>query len=139
MQCVIVSVVGYHNAGKTTLVEKLIPELQRRGLKVGYLKHDPKGHGTTDKPGSDTDRIFKVSHKVALLSPHGLTLWEKREEDPMKVIQEYFSDCEVVILEGWKSLQGVKKVVVGDLQVEGLRVEGVQDLRKVVEYILGAG
>ncbi|MEN3028048.1 MAG: molybdopterin-guanine dinucleotide biosynthesis protein B [Aquificaceae bacterium] len=132
----IVSVVGYHNAGKTTLIEKLIPELQRRGLKVGYIKHDPKGHGITDREGTDTSRIFRLMDRVALLSPGRLTLWEKKEDMPWEVVESYFSDCHVVILEGWKSLEGVKRIVVGKLEVEGLKVDGVQDIDKVIDYIL---
>ena len=38
----VVSIVGYHNSGKTTLIEVLIPHLRAKGLRVGYLKHDPK-------------------------------------------------------------------------------------------------
>jgi len=106
------------------------------GYRVGYIKHDPKGHGITQKEGSDTDRLFKILDKVALLSPGRLTLWEKREDDPIRLVEEYFKDFHVVILEGWKSLEGVKRVVVGELQVEGLRVRGVEDVEKVVEYIL---
>ena len=132
----VVSVVGYHNSGKTTLIERLVPELQKLGLRVGYIKHDPKGHGITEKEGSDTDRIFKLSEKVALLSPSKLTLWEKREDDPLKVVEEYFYDCHVVILEGWKSLKGVKRIVVGSLDVEGLKVEDLQDMKSVLDYIL---
>ncbi len=132
----VVCIVGYHNSGKTSLIERLIPELQRRGYKVGYIKHDPKGHGITDKEGSDTDRVFKLLNKVALISPQKLTLWEKREDDPLKVVEEYFSDCHIVILEGWKSLEGIKKVVVGDLEVEGFRVKGIDDLDRLVDFIL---
>ncbi|MFN3976297.1 MAG: molybdopterin-guanine dinucleotide biosynthesis protein B [Aquificaceae bacterium] len=133
----VVCIVGYHNSGKTTLIERLIPELEKRGYKVGYIKHDPKGHGITDKEGSDTHRIFKLSEKVALLSPQRLTLWEKRGDDPLKVVEEYFSDCHIVLLEGWKSLEGVKKVVVGDLQTEGFRVKGLEDLDRLLDFILG--
>lgn len=130
------SVVGYHNVGKTTLIEELIKELQKRGYKVGYIKHDPKSHGITDKEGSDTYRVSKLLNKLALLSPERLTLWEKREDDPLRVVEDYFSDCHIVLLEGWKSLEGVKKIVVGDLEVEGLRVKGVEDIQKFVDYIL---
>ena len=38
-----IAFIGYQNSGKTTLVEKVIAELTRRGLRVGSLKH----HGTT--------------------------------------------------------------------------------------------
>lgn len=132
----IISIVGHHNAGKTTLIEALIPQLQAKGLKVGYLKHDPKGHGITDKEGSDTYRIFKIVNKVGLISPDRLTLWEKRVDDPMKVIKEYFSEFDIVILEGWKELKGIKRVVLGELELEGLRINGLEDLQNVIDYIL---
>jgi molybdopterin-guanine dinucleotide biosynthesis protein B len=35
--------VGYHNSGKTTLVEQVAKRLTEMGYKVAYLKHDPKG------------------------------------------------------------------------------------------------
>ncbi len=132
----VVSIVGEHNVGKTTFIEALIPHLRAKGLKVGYLKHDPKGHGITDKEGSDTNRVFRIADKVGLLSPDRLTLWEKREDDPLKVVEEYFSDFDVVILEGWKGLKGIKRVVLGGLELEGLKIEGLKDLQKVVDYIL---
>jgi molybdopterin-guanine dinucleotide biosynthesis protein B len=34
----LVSVVGKSDAGKTTLLEKLIPELKRRGYRVGEAR-----------------------------------------------------------------------------------------------------
>ena len=77
-----------------------------------------------------------MADRVGLLAPKGLTLWERREDDPLKVVEEYFSDFDLVLLEGWKSLKGIKKVVLGGLDVEGLRVEGLKDLQKVIDYIL---
>jgi molybdopterin-guanine dinucleotide biosynthesis protein B len=50
-----VSVVGNSGSGKTTFIEKLIPELIGRGLKVGTIKHDVHGF-EMDKPGKDSWR-----------------------------------------------------------------------------------
>lgn len=132
----VVAFVGHHNSGKTTLIEQVAKELKRRGYKVGYLKHDPKGHGVTDKEGSDTYRIFKILEKVALVSPGRLTLWEKRKDDPLELAMEYFAGFDVVILEGWKSLKGIKKVVVGNLDVEGFKVNSKTPLEDIIFYIL---
>ena len=50
------AVSGVHNSGKTTLLEKLLPVLRSRGLKVGVIKHD--GHDfTPDVPGTDSFRL----------------------------------------------------------------------------------
>ena len=47
----VLAVSGVHNSGKTTLLEKLLPVLRSRGLKVGIIKHD--GHDfTPDVPGT---------------------------------------------------------------------------------------
>lgn len=132
----IVCVVGYHNTGKTTLIEKISKELTARGYRVGYIKHDPKGHGVTDREGSDSYRIFQVLDKVALLGKGKLTLWEKAQDDPISVVERYFSDFDVVILEGWKSLKGLKKIVMGDLPVEGFRVDQSVSLEDVIGYIM---
>ena len=44
------SLVAYSNSGKTTFLEKLIPELKKRGLRVAVIKHD--GHDfEIDKEG----------------------------------------------------------------------------------------
>ena len=48
----VLAVSGLHNSGKTTLLEKLLPALRSRGLKVGIIKHD--GHDfTPDVPGTE--------------------------------------------------------------------------------------
>ncbi len=132
----VVSFVGYHNSGKTTLIEKVASELQKRGYKVGYIKHDPKGHAVTDREGSDTDRLFSVLDKVAIISKGKTTLWEKRKDDPLSFVEEHFKDFDVVILEGWKSLKDLKKVVIGDLQVEGFKVNNSTSLEDIIWYIL---
>ncbi|MFZ1983385.1 MAG: molybdopterin-guanine dinucleotide biosynthesis protein MobB [Desulfatitalea sp.] len=44
----IVSIVSKKNSGKTTLLDKLIPELCRRGYRVGTVKHDHHGFDIND-------------------------------------------------------------------------------------------
>ena len=40
MKINVISIVGKTDSGKTTLIEKLIPELASRGIRVGTIKHD---------------------------------------------------------------------------------------------------
>ena len=49
----IISVVGKSNVGKTTLLEKLLPEIKKRGYRVATIKHDVHGF-SIDQPGKDT-------------------------------------------------------------------------------------
>ena len=51
-----VAIVGRHNSGKTTLVEKLIAELVSRGLDVGSVKHHSHKGFDIDYPGKDSYR-----------------------------------------------------------------------------------
>lgn len=51
-----ISIVGRHNSGKTTLIEKLIAELVRRGLDIGSVKHHSHVGFDIDIPGKDSYR-----------------------------------------------------------------------------------
>ena len=54
---VVVAVSGVKNAGKTTLIQALLPQLTEAGLTVAVIKHD--GHQfDPDPPGTDTGRFM---------------------------------------------------------------------------------
>ncbi len=133
----VITIAGYHNSGKTILVEQLARKLLEKGYRVGYVKHDPKDHGVTDKENSDTHRLFKILPKVALSSPLKLTLWEKRDDDPLKLLKEYFSDCDVVLLEGYKSYKNIPKIVLGNLEAQEvlLRIDKTVDIDHIIKVI----
>lgn len=48
----IFGITGHTGMGKTTLLEKLIPELRSRGLTVSLIKHRHKDI-EVDRPGKD--------------------------------------------------------------------------------------
>ncbi|WP_461830176.1 molybdopterin-guanine dinucleotide biosynthesis protein B [Aquifex sp.] len=136
----VVAVVGYHNSGKTTLIERIIPLLKKKGYKVCYLKHDPKGHGLTDKEGSDTYRISRYVEKLGLLSPNKLTLWDRENTELFSLLKKYFSDCDIVILEGFKKIKNLPKIAVGDVEAENIVMKvdektSLEDIIKVIEEL----
>lgn len=91
---------GYSGSGKTTIIERIIPKLARRGLAVAYLKHD--AHGLqVDREGKDTDRIFKAGARViAAGSPtEGFLRTQGGEEF---VCPPSFAECDIIIVEGYK-------------------------------------
>jgi len=136
-------IIGKHNSGKTTLIEFLTGELKKRGFRVGYIKHDPKGKGITDKVGSDTYRVKPNTVKTALVSPNLITLW-RFEVLPLRELLREFEDCDIVLVEGFKFEKGFPKIVVGELEddLKGrldnvvLKVEGKEDYPGVLEFIL---
>lgn len=52
----LLAITGYSGTGKTTLLEKLIPALTQRGLKVGLIKHSHH-NVEVDKVGKDSHRL----------------------------------------------------------------------------------
>ena len=68
MDVPIVSFVGRSNSGKTTLIERVIPELVRAGYKVATVKH--AGHGfDLDTEGKDSWRHKRAgASSVVVLS-----------------------------------------------------------------------
>ena len=101
----IVSLIGKANSGKTTLLEKLIPALNARNIRVGTIKHHVHAFDM-DRPGKDTWRHKQAGAKVvALSSPTGLGIIRDTERDTplIEVVSRYFDDVDLVIAEGYKS------------------------------------
>lgn len=70
----LISIVGKSKSGKTTLLEKLIPELTRRGYRVATLKHTSHGFDM-DREGKDTHRMTRAgSQTVAIASKDHLAI-----------------------------------------------------------------
>lgn len=88
------------NTGKTTFIEKLIPELKRAGYHVGVVKGDCHGYNV-DVEGKDSDRFSKAgAESVAVVSPNGYFIQHKTEEraDLMDVASQLV-DVDLVLLE----------------------------------------
>jgi molybdopterin-guanine dinucleotide biosynthesis adapter protein len=63
----IIGFVGPSGSGKTTLLRKLVPELAKRGLRIGFLKH---AHHTFDLdiPGKDSYEVRAAGAIQTLLA-----------------------------------------------------------------------
>jgi molybdopterin-guanine dinucleotide biosynthesis protein B len=59
-------VAGHSGMGKTTLIERLIPELRSRGLSVSLIKHSHKDI-EIDRPGKDSFRLREAGCNEVLL------------------------------------------------------------------------
>jgi molybdopterin-guanine dinucleotide biosynthesis protein MobB len=98
-----ISFVGWSGAGKTTLIEKLLPRLRERGLRVGYLKSDAH-RIDMDREGKDTDRIFRAgAERVAIASAgEGALRFRLERRDPDRLLRDFFPECDLVLVEGFK-------------------------------------
>jgi molybdopterin-guanine dinucleotide biosynthesis protein MobB len=98
------SVVGWSGVGKTTLVERLVPELRARGLRVGVVKHSSDQH-PLHRPGSDTARFERVGAElVAFATPSGVQLTVKEEPARalLPLLERFAEAVDLVLVEGWK-------------------------------------
>ncbi len=99
----IVSFVGWSGIGKTTLLEKLIPELVRRGYRVATVKH--VHHFSMDHEGKDTWRHRKAGSACTILSsPEQLAMIRDVDHDATldEIREKYIDDVDIVITEGYK-------------------------------------
>jgi molybdopterin-guanine dinucleotide biosynthesis protein MobB len=100
----VISVVGRSNSGKTTLLEKLIVELKKRGYTVAAVKHSG-GDFQLDHPGKDSWRLTEAgSDAVLLVSSHRLAFMERASHPPTfeEVIAFLGNKFDFVIVEGFK-------------------------------------
>ena len=99
----VVSIVGQGKSGKTTLIEKLIPELKSRGYRVATVKHTHQNL-ELDTPGKDSWRYAQAgSDAVFISTPKNLVLIESVEQDvSIKDITRLISAaCDILLVEGF--------------------------------------
>jgi molybdopterin molybdotransferase len=100
----IVSIVGKSNAGKTTLLERLVPELKARGYSIGTIKHDVHGFDI-DHEGKDSWRHKHAGAcSVAISSPKKVAVIKdvEAEETLDGLASKYFQDADIILTEGYK-------------------------------------
>ena len=100
----IVSIVGNSDAGKTTLLVKLIAELTARGYRVGTVKHDVHGFDI-DHEGKDSWRHKQAgAHTVVISSPVKTAIVKdvETEETLDGLASKYFENVDLILTEGYK-------------------------------------
>jgi len=98
----IISVVGTSKTGKTTLIEKLIPELKKRGYRIGTVKHTAHDFDL-DKKGKDSWRHKAAgADTVVIASREKIVMVKDENMAGLERIEKYFDDVDLVITEGFK-------------------------------------
>ena len=106
MKIPVVGLVAKSNTGKTTLLEKIIAELKRRGYRVGAIKHDAHRFDI-DKEGKDSWRLTQAGADTMVISSAEKMAMvkmnpSKQESDVSDIIERYFFDVDIVLTEGFK-------------------------------------
>lgn len=108
----VVSFVGNSDSGKTRLIEKLAFAMQKRGYRVGVLKHT-HARIKVDKQGTDTDRFRKSGAAVSAISDDRTLVRFENAADPMTLIASLADDVDILLVEGYKKLP-LPKVLLSD-------------------------
>ncbi len=100
----IVSIVGKSDSGKTTLIEKIVPELVRRGYRVTTVKHDLHGF-EIDREGKNSWRHKQAGAQgVIISSPQKVAFIRDVDKDmSLEELRDSFGrDADLILSEGFK-------------------------------------
>lgn len=101
MNIPVYSFVAYSGTGKTTLLEKLIPELKSLGLRVAVIKHDAHNF-EVDYPGKDSWRMSHAGADIsAIVSESHAAIMINYSIDP-DYIFSMIHDVDLILTEGYK-------------------------------------
>lgn len=115
-------VIGWKNSGKTSLMERLVAEITRRGFTVSTVKH--VHHDVDlDQPGKDSHRHRAAgASEVVLASAHRFALMrEHRGAEPdLAEVLSRMAPVDLILVEGYKRDAHAK--------IEVFRLEAGHDL-----------
>ena len=96
-------IVGRKNAGKTTLVVKLVRELSGRGLRVATVKHAHHAFAV-DREGTDSHAHRTAGAREVLLAGGGrwALMHEGTIEPPLADLVAKLAPADIVLIEGFK-------------------------------------
>ena len=121
---------GWKNAGKTTLIEKLIPALAQYGLNIAVVKHD--GHRyVPDVPGTDSHRFFQAGASTSLIYDGEKYSLTRRGSVTDEELLRMAPEADILLFEGAKRT--------GYPKIEVVRRENgrppIPDLRGRIAYV----
>ena len=125
---VVVAIHGPSGSGKTTLIERLVPRLTARGLKVGVIKHAHEGV-VLDRRGKDSQRFWDAGVEAVLVaSPQEVFARERRSWSTLRELFDLLPqhlDC--VLIEGFTHAVAAVDVPVSvtvEMTPDGARLDG---------------
>ncbi|RJP22615.1 MAG: molybdopterin-guanine dinucleotide biosynthesis protein B [Candidatus Omnitrophota bacterium] len=101
----ILGICGWSGAGKTTLIESVIPSLRKRGWNIAVVKHSCH-HFDVDRQGKDSDRFFRagadvIGHFTNESFHHFHT---HAQSEITHILITFAEQYDLVMVEGYKSV-----------------------------------
>ena len=137
----VVTFIGWHDSGKTTLVKQVVTELKNLGYRVAVIKSSNDSGIQFDTPGTDTFMHKEAgAESVMLVAPDQMVLQTKNSGLSLRTLaHRYFPDVDIVIGEGFKTAKKIPKIEVFRNLDQRLRdeVQGVIAVATNLEGIAG--
>ncbi len=139
----IVSFIGWHNSGKTTLATGVVAALKQLGYRVAVIKSSSEQEIEFDTPGTDTFKHKQAgADAVMLVAPDQMVLQTKQQDLSLTTLaHRYFPDADIIVAEGFKQARHIAKLEVVRNPDQQLRkeVHGViavaTDLEITADYV----
>ena len=121
----IVSFIGWHDSGKTTLAAGVVAHLKRKGLRVAVIKSSDKSGISFEAPDTDTFVHRQAgADEVMLVAPDQMALLATPKKLSLTTLaHRYFPDADIVIGEGFKEARQIAKIEVVTNPEQQLRRE----------------
>ncbi len=106
----ILSFIGTTGSGKTTIFEKVVAELKRRGLKIAVIKHTHHKI-ELDKKGKDSQRYLSAGAEISIVSgTDEIAIVKRTDHDlsPREIARLIVTDVDLVLTEGFKGAGTMK-------------------------------
>ncbi len=97
-------IAGYSGSGKTTLIERVLPLLTARGLRVAVIKHTHHDFDI-DHPGKDSWRVRKAGATTVLLASDNRSAMLTEHPGAPPTLEDLLAratPCDLVLVEGYK-------------------------------------
>lgn len=153
----IVTFIGWQNSGKTTLIQKILSRLRKKGLRVAVIKSTHHQDIEFDHPSSDTDTYRKAdANSVTLLAPDQMiTMTARPDLKLVDIVNRSFYDFDIIVGEGFKNERHIAKIevkrgdgeflrdqvngvvaVVTDQEISGENIFSPQQDQELAEFII---
>jgi molybdopterin-guanine dinucleotide biosynthesis protein B len=99
----VISLVGKHNAGKTTIIIAIVKALSRRGIKTAVIKHASRN--LTVEPSEDSEMIFLAGAGIVYaVSPEvSIKYMHQSEPNLVDICEQISPEVDLIITEGYKA------------------------------------
>ena len=146
------AVCGWSGSGKTTFIEGLIHELRKLGIRVAVVKHDAHDFAV-DREGKDTYRFTQAGAEIVAITSGTHSAIMENRFTPLEEILTRIHDVDVIIAEGFKNFDGLRRIglrrgnyelpdgeyvaVISDVPFEcDVPVFGINDYRAFSEWLI---